>query len=229
MTTDHYEPVTPATELVVPDQAPPASSPLVQPRANLVRKVMRPFKRPLDLLRQFRPYGDYLPVPDLCVSKPQQERKEARERWRYLPDFPVLLEAGNAFDEGWRADADELKTRALVGVMLDALPSAKTLPSASYVDAVLFTLLHDEPDRWTGLTEFPPLAIAAAVAEVWRKMTFAPSPAELLELAREKRAEFHRFGDVADRLYELREQAEQVLIKLGDLKPPPVTDPEIPF
>jgi hypothetical protein len=102
--------------------------------------------------------------------------------------------------------------------MLDGLPSTKTLPSASYTDALVFLLsgIDDDDDDQP---IFSALVIAAAVVEVWKSSTFAPSPAEFLSLARTKRREFHRAYHVAHRIYDLRCQAEEVLLIFGDIKP----------
>jgi len=93
----------------------------------------------------------------------------------------------------------------LVGLMLDGLPSTKTLPSASYTDALAFLLsgdVDDDDDDQPTIDCFSALVIAAAVVEVWKSSTFAPSPAEFLSLAKTKRHEFYRAFRVANRLYE---------------------------
>lgn len=204
------------------------------PRTDLVHKVMAPFVVPMRRLVELRPLAEWLPRPNLPGKNfDQHDRREARERWKMLPDFKQLTADMNEFETGWRPDTDELKARILIGLMLDCLPSAKTLPSASYIDGIIFTLLNDVETTYTGCGSYPPLAVAATVAEVLRTMTFAPSPAEFLAIAQRKREEFRRFDNVAVRLYELREQAEPVLFHFGDIKPTPPEpgdmDDDIPF
>jgi hypothetical protein len=205
------------------------------PRTDLVNKIMAPFVMPIRRLVELRPLAEWLPKPDLRSKNPDEhDRREARERWQMLPDFKQLSADMNAFEEGWRPDTDELKARILIGLMLDCLPSAKTLPSASYIDGLVFTLLNDfEVTTYSGCCTYPPLAIAAAVKDVLKTMTFAPSPAEFLTIAQAKREEFRRFDNVAARLYDLREQCEGVLLRFGDIKPEPPEpgdmDDDIPF
>jgi hypothetical protein len=205
---------------------------LITPRKDLVRTVMAEYAGPIRKLREYRAFGDWLPQFDLRTENPEEyHRRIAKERWSFLPDFRELLDAVDAFNQGWAgSETDEARSRVMIGLMLDGLPSAKTLPSASYVDALVFILSDDEADELTGCLNFQPLALAAAVAQVWKTSTFAPSPAEFLALARKKRSEFYRASKDADRLYNLREQAEQVLLTYGDIRPEPGgSDDDVPF
>jgi hypothetical protein len=207
-----------------------ASAPApVKVRTDLVRSVMAPYAQPMRKLRQYRQFGEWLPVIDLPTEKPEEHhRKIAKERWKFIPDFRDLLDAINAFGTVF-IETDEGNIRILIGLMLDGLPSAKTLPSASYADALAFLLSdadHDDDDQ----PIFSALVIAAAVVEVWKSSTFTPSPAEFLSLAKKKRREFHRAFHVANRLYDLRCQAEVVLLHFGDIKDEAMGDDDsIPF
>jgi hypothetical protein len=210
--------------------ATPAPAP-IKARTDLVRAVMAPYARPMRMLRRYRAFDEWLPVSDLPAENPEENhRKIAAERWKFIPDFRELLDATDAFGAVF-IETDEVTIRILVGLMLDGLPSAKTLPSASYTDALTFILsdLEDDEDQLPGEC-FSALVIAAAVAEVWRSATFAPSLAEFLTLAKKKRLQFHRAYHVANRLYDLRCQAEDVLLILGDIKPEPRgEEDDIPF
>lgn len=194
----------------------PAPAP-VKARTDLVRGVMAPYAVPMKKLRQYRQFDEWLPVIDLPTEKPEENhRKIAAQRWQFIPDFRELLDAADAFGAAFN-ETDEGNIRVFVGLMLDGLPSAKTLPSASYVDALVFCLTdvdNDDDDQ----PIFSALVIAAAVVEVWKSSTFAPSPAEFLSLAKTKRREFHRAYHVAHRLYDLRCQAEEILLHFGDIK-----------
>jgi hypothetical protein len=180
------------------------------------------------MLRRYRAFGEWLPVIDLPTERPEEShRKVAAERWQFIPDFRELLDAADAFGATFN-ETDEGNIRVFVGLMLDGLPSTKTLPSASYTDALVFLLsgIDDDDDDQI----FSALVIAAAVVEVWKSSTFAPSPAEFLSLARTKRREFHRAYRVAHRLYDLRCQAEVVLLHFGDIKDEAMGDDDsIPF
>jgi len=186
---------------------------------DLVRNVMAPYAGPIKKLRKYRQFEEWLPVFDLPTKNPEKHHRAlAAERWQFIPEFPDLLEAMDAFGTAFH-ETDETIIRVLIGLMLDGLPSAKTLPSASYTDALVFLLsdLDDDEDQPTSEC-FSALVIAAAAVEVWRSSTFAPSPAEFLAAAKRKRREFHRAHQVANRLYDLREQAESILIRFGDIK-----------
>jgi hypothetical protein len=193
---------------------------LIAPRKDLVRGVMAPYARPMKKLRKYRQFDDWLPVIDLPTEKPQEhDRKIAAERWEFIPDFRELLDAADSFGMVFHK-TDEGHIRVLIGLMLDGLPSTKTLPSASYTDAMVFLLtdIDDDDDDQPTIDCFSALVIAAAVVEVWKSSTFAPSPAEFLSLAKTKRHEFYRAFRVANRLYDLRCQAEVVLLHFGDIK-----------
>ena len=203
------------TNQVAQRMAAPAPAP-VKARTDLVRGVMAPYARPMRMLRRYRAFDDWLPVMDLQTEKPEErDRKIAAERWQFIPDFRELLDATDAFGAVF-IETDEGNIRVFVGLMLDGLPSTKTLPSASYTDALVFLLSGIDDDD--GDDCFAALVIAAAVVEVWKSSTFAPSPAEFLSLVKKKRREFRRAFHVMDRLYDLRCQAEVVLLHFGDIK-----------
>src|ERR1700722_12658296 len=115
---------------------------VIAPRKDLVRSVMAEYAGPIQQLRRFREFWEWLPQFDLPAKNPEDHHRQiAKERWRSLPDFPELLDAINVFGEGWEGtESDEARTRVMIGLMLDGLPSAKTLPSASYIDALVFVL-----------------------------------------------------------------------------------------
>jgi hypothetical protein len=207
----------------------PAPAP-VKVRTDLVRSVMGPYAAPMRKLRRYRQFDEWLPVIDLPTEKPEEhDRKIAAERWQFIPDFRELLDAADSFGTVFN-ETDEGNIRILIGLMLDGLPSAKTLPSASYVDALVFCLT-DVDDDDDDQPIFSALVIAAAVVEVWKSSTFAPSPAEFLLLVKKKRHEFYRAFRVANRLYDLRCQAEEILLHFGDIKSEPVRGDgdDVPF
>jgi hypothetical protein len=208
----------------------PAPAP-IKARSDLVRGVMAPYAAPMKKLRKYRQFDDWLPVIDLPTEKPEErDRKIAKERWQFIPDFRELLDAADSFGMAFN-ETDEGNIRVLVGLMLDGLPSTKTLPSASYTDALVFLLTDvDDDDDDEPIDCFAALVIAAAVVEVWKSSTFAPSPAEFLLLVKKKRHEFYRAFRVANRLYDLRCQAEVVLLHFGDIKDEAMGDSgDIPF
>ena len=118
----------------------------VKVRTDLVRSVMAPYARPMRMLRRYRAFDEWLPVVDLPSEKPEEHhRRIAKERFKFMPDFRELLDAADAFGAAYN-ETDEGNIRILIGLMLDGLPSAKTLPSASYVDALVFCLTDVDDD-----------------------------------------------------------------------------------
>jgi hypothetical protein len=205
------------------------TAPVPAARADLVRKVMAPYAEPMKKLRKYRQFNEWLPVFDLQTENPDDSHRAiAAERWHFIPDFRELLDAVDAFGAAFN-ETDEPNIRVLVGLMLDGLPSAKTLPSAGYTDALVFLLSDLDGDEDEPIECFSALVIAAAAVEVWRTATFAPSPAEFLAIAKKKRREFRRAYTVANRLYDLRDQAEAVLLHFGDIKPRWGNEDDIPF
>jgi hypothetical protein len=190
---------------------------------------MAPYADPMRRLRQIRPFNEWLPVVDLPTLEPEDNhRKIAAERWEFIPSFRDLLDAMDALGAVF-VEADEPNIRVLIGIMLDGLPSAKTLPSAGYIDALTFMLANPDSDDDEPASGFSALAVAATIVEVWRTKTFVPAPAEFLTLAAKKQFEFRRAYIISNRLYDLREQAEVVLIHFGDIKPEAIGDDDIPF
>ena len=202
----------------------------MQPRADLVRTIMAPYLKPIELLSRYRRLDKRLPMFDLKTQKPSDyHRSIAAERWKWIPDFPDLLEAMRLFGECF-VETDEAHLRAFAGMMLDGLPSAKTLQSAGYIDTMTLVLSHDEhdDDDSVGISA---LAVAAAVLEVWRTTTtFAPAPGVMLATVKKKAKEFAAAQVTADRLYDLRCQAEQVLLAFGDIEAEHLSDnDDVPF
>jgi hypothetical protein len=149
-----------------------------------------------------------------------------------LPAGAELEHAHEAMVAACTGATDEPLTRALIGLMLDGIPSAKTLPSAGYSDALTFSLTNgavDDMDEYgcrIGLERFSPAIIAAAVRLVWRQHTFAPSIHEFLTLANKAKGVFRQAADQAQTLVRQREEAEGLLIRNGRLAP---SDDDIPF
>lgn len=209
----------------------PPATPVTGVRRDLVRTVIGPHLVPIKKLRQFKQYHEWLPVTDLPTDSPDdRHRAIAAERWQFIPDFRELLDATDAFGRIF-IETDDLNIRVLIGLMLDGLPSAKTLQSVGYADTLALLLSDEDADEGDYIECYSALVVAAAAVEVWRTATFVPSPAEFLAIAKKKRREFHRAYVVAHRLYDLRSQAETVLVTFGDIKPTRSghDDDDIPF
>jgi hypothetical protein len=195
--------------------APPALN--VDPRANLVAQVMAPFNDHFRHMTDLRPLFDWLPVSDLLIERANENREAAIRRVRGLPSTQDLARAGNLFEAAATDPTDELKSRVLIGLMLDGLPTAKTLASANYIDAMLDALLFEARDDVTRLTTFSPPVLAGSVRKVWRVHKFAPAITEFLSIARDERTSFWNAERWTWRLYDIRCNAEDILIETGDL------------
>lgn len=86
---------------------------------------------------------------------------------------------------------DPRALRLMLGMMLDAIPNARALNGAAFLDAAVSTIVA-EPSRVTERIEgcgpiererggFTNVVIVAAVRRIWRTATFCPSVAEILE------------------------------------------------
>src|ERR1700737_1614639 len=137
-----------SNQQVIQRTAAPAPPTPIKARPDMVRGVMAPYAAPMKKLRKYRQFDDWLPVMDLPTEKPEErDRKVAAERWKFLPDFRELLDAADSFGMVFN-ETDQANIRILIGLMLDGWPSAKTLPSASYADALVFLLteIGDDDD-----------------------------------------------------------------------------------
>lgn len=111
-----------------------------------------------------------------------------------MADVDVAAYASNvaAVREAAFGETNPVAARALFGLMLDAIPAARNINAATYIDALTATLLSDpEVERGENGPHtrggFTPVVLAAAMREIWRTATFAPSIAEVLEACRDRR------------------------------------------
>lgn len=208
------------SKAVAPRSASPAQLEIAE-RSNLVQRVMAEFAEPLDLMRQLKPWFRRLPgMQHLSVKNAAANRDRALRRCAALPAEAVLDRATDLFREAAIGRTDEPQTRLMVGLMLDGLPSARTLPSASYIDAMIDSILYEEPEfeEFPGAVGFAPVVLASTLRAVWRTLTFPPSIAEFMKLALERRFGFWDGAFKADELRAILQNAEDVLIETGDLK-----------
>lgn len=122
-------------------------------------------------------------------------------------DVVALREEAQQMREQFVGPTNTAAARALFGLMLDAIPSARQLDALTYLDALMNTLLG-EPDRdehGRDVAGFTPVIIAAAVRKIWRESTFAPSIAEVLTTLRKTRKELHATVMLCERAIEKHE------------------------
>lgn len=84
-------------------------------------------------------------------------------------------------------ETNHATARVLFGMMLDAIPAARNIDGASYLDALVSTLSAEPREEWDEYENarvdrggFTNTVIAAGVRDLWRNHTFAPSIAEVL-------------------------------------------------
>lgn len=183
-------------------------------RPNLVQKVMGEHAPTFQTLERLRPLFALLPLRALSIHD-RASLPAAIKRIGQLPRLVELSRAVVAFSDAAAGKTDQMSARVLVGLMLDGLPSAKNLSSATYIDALIDALQHDDEDDCEGAKGFTPTVLAATVRLVWRKRDFAPSIAEFLTIARAQRRRFQQAAGWASTLWDARENAEDVLIAAG--------------
>jgi hypothetical protein len=122
--------------------------------------------------------------------------ERAAEALEQLPPLANVKSAIGLIIEAVSAPASEADVRLLVGTLLDSLPAKPNESSATYIDALVWTMLDVEniddngkfkPD---GVPPYYPIAvIAATVRSVWRdpEYRFRPSPSEVIALCDEYR------------------------------------------
>lgn len=111
--------------------------------------------------------------------------------------------------------APEAEVRAILALMLEGIPAAASGATETYGDALSFAVIHADNDRdpdqfpkWRGLSA---AVLFVTAQRIWRKTTFTPSIAEVLEVARKVRAEHFAALSATSRLLVLRENAEDVV------------------
>jgi hypothetical protein len=104
--------------------------------------------------------------------------------------------------------------------MLSTAPNAKgvsELYAAALVDSIM-----DDPEVWQGYRPgFSAPVIIRVMREIRRKNTFVPTIAEFLDLCQKHRQQFRRWQWDLLTLLNLRDDAEGILISLGEVEVEP--------
>jgi hypothetical protein len=212
---------------------------LVAERPNVFGGVMAQLAAPdLQLSRWSRLFRDVencrvLGRVELSIEHAQKHRAMALARYRYLPPGEDLDRWHIAFQEAAYGESREPEARLLVGLMLDANPTARSFSSETYTDAIAeFVTADDARDPGMGFIGFTPAVVAAAVREILRTQKFVPTIAEFLEVTKRKRMEFWQAMARTQTAIVMRENAERILIETGDLTVAAADDgmdDEVPF
>jgi hypothetical protein len=184
------------------------------PDANAVAALLHRVSEPFRLIGQLRPWLDRIhrmwPWPLDCAA---EFRDEALDRHQRMPSIEQLAAAEKAISAAAYGDTDEALTRLIIARMLDALPSAKNLDSAAYIDELTESLMFD--------ADYEPAHFSPAVVNEARRTTrdadkFAPAPAEFRERCVHCKIVLIEMLERVYTLIELRSNCEEILIACGD-------------
>jgi hypothetical protein len=183
--------------------------------------VFGPARPTLLAARTLKPLRRFSDLAMLNLKQPEKHRDDAVERFEHIPEDAVMYAARKLFAE--TEPAPEAWLHAAVGLTLDSIPSAKDLPR-SFRFGLVDLMTDDE-------TGFSYAVVAMASREIRRIVgDLPPSQAAFLQACVKARAEFRMLVGLTGRLIEVRQNAEDVLLDLGEVKVPPVDeDEEVPF
>lgn len=192
--------------------------------------VFSPAKSTLDIVRTMQPCFAWcdknrdrdgnLDVDHLDTRKAAwaKNREKARFRYGIIPDqTEVLAKAEHLFHAAEHEPAPVDWLRAAVHLMLAGFPNARGVSehyAAGIVDAVM-----DDQEVWQGYAPgFSCAVTVRAIREVKRGSKFVPTHTEFLELCQKHRRQFQSWQWDLTRLTTLRDQAEAILINLGEVQ-----------
>ncbi len=141
----------------------------------------------------------------------EQGCTRARTRIAHLPERDVLHDELELIHQSVFEPATELQIRALIGVMLDALPTAGAQVKVTYLDAMTETLRHTRDEGEGGAAGFSAAVLARSIRMIWARSKFPPAIAEFIAIAREARAEFRNALRLTERLIDIRLDAEDLV------------------
>jgi hypothetical protein len=183
------------------------------------------------------PFLSPMRVDDVSTLTEQQLnncRERALSRHKKLPPLDDLFHWEGRFDLAVREAADEASIRVMIGVMFDSFPGKATeIGSAIRLDALTLLLLDfdsDFDDARYGSKRYSHAVLAWAVRRALRKLSFAPSAQEFLDICHKVRNSFIAARAATSRMIELRIDAELFLEQTGDIQTKSEgIDDDIPF
>lgn len=129
--------------------------------------------------------------------------------------------------------ATEDEASFVLGTMLDAIPAAANRLSATYVDALVWAVIHADDDRDPGESPkfrgFSVEVLASAARHIWLTVKYAPAIQEVVDAASKARARHHLALNTTRKLASLRENADTVIAAIEAAEPMPEDPDEIPF
>jgi hypothetical protein len=150
-----------------------------------------------------------------------ENRDAARFYYDLIPDqTEVLDKAEDLFHAAEHEPAPIDWLELAIDLMLSTAPNAKgvsELYAAALVDSIM-----DDPEVWQGYRPgFSAPVIIRVMREIRRKNTFVPTIAEFLDLCQKHRQQFRRWQWDLLTLLNLRDDAEGILISLGEVEVEP--------
>jgi hypothetical protein len=181
--------------------------------------VFRPARPTLDVVVQMRTPLSWLrrqKRPPLDVKRASQHRMEAIKRCELIPMDSDLYRAGRLFEQAEAEPAPELWIHLVLGIWLDSRPAAANIREA-FRYGIVDSMFHD-PEVWEDyLPGFSAPVIAQAIRADRRQDTGAPpSAGGFLVLCAKHRDQFRRWRADINDLLGIRQNAEDILIALGD-------------
>jgi hypothetical protein len=182
--------------------------------------VFGPAQPTLNAARKLQPLFDYYKGREyLNVKQADQHKAVAFNRCEAIPEDAVMYAAEKLFHAAECEPAPEPWLHAAIGLMLDSMPNAKNI-SPSYRFGLVDAMQHDPEVHERFGPGFSYAVIAQVVREIRRTAEFVPTHAAFLKLCSQHRSLFGKRQYSVECLINLRQNAEDVLIKTGDLKVP---------
>jgi hypothetical protein len=155
-------------------------------------------------------------LPVLDLRRANEHRDTAVERCQLIPQDPELYVVSKLFEEAECKPAPETWFHIAIGLMLQSLPAAATV-SDTYRCGLADSVYRD-PEIWGRYSPgFSAPVVVRSIREARRQSSdLPPSPGTFLAMCSKHRDQFRRWRADIDTLVEIRQNAEDVLIALGD-------------
>jgi hypothetical protein len=178
--------------------------------------VFAPARPALAAAMQLHPLLRLIGTPLLDVGHAAKHRDAALERCAAIPRDKEMYAARKQFEAAEQEPAPEPWLHAAIGLTLDSMPGAESLPP-SFRFGLVDLMMHDEDVHGDYRPGFSYAVVAKAAREIRRTCECVPSQATFLKACTKHRAGFRKLVSLTERLIELRQNSEDVLQETGDL------------
>jgi hypothetical protein len=200
--------------------------------------VFSPAKQTLDMVRRLQPFfawceryraqGNNFEPLDTHKEAWARNRNKARFWYRNIPDqTEILAKATSLFYAAEHVPAPVDWLRAALELMLASSPNSKSV--SEHYTAALVDSVMDDPDVWAGYRPGFSCSVIARVIREARRSKFVLTHAEFLECCQKHRKIFKEWQWDLCRMEDLRDQAEAILINLGEVEVEPGDRDDISF